>query len=92
MCTGLCAGAAFNAVAFGRKQWYLLPPSTPHLFLNISTRLWVQTELPKLGIKPIEFVPHAGEVHAFLTLCRLVCACVCTCDMFVCCVCERVFG
>ena len=52
---------AWNALVYGRKQWYLLPP--PHAVYSIDHPLaWVKDSLPSLSAHVLECVQEQGDV------------------------------
>ena len=57
-------GAAMNAILFGRKQWWLLPPYG-HVIMDPELRPGAEGSTEKLGelpIAPLQCVQEAGEV------------------------------
>ena len=58
--------SAYNALVYGRKRWYLLPPLLPRV-IDMDTALpWYEVltyeNLNKLPVKPIVFDQYPGEV------------------------------
>lgn len=53
---------AWNALAYGSKLWFLLPPFVrfgPH---SMDMRAWYANVFPSLPVEPLRCVQHAGEV------------------------------
>lgn len=76
--------SANNALIYGAKHWYLLPPQASIGDKGWETAksmpAWVEEIMPKLDVKPLQCVQHAGEIayvptlwwHGIVNLCDSV--------------------
>lgn len=71
---------AYNALIYGAKRWFVLPPQATHGPEQPSMLDWLENNLPTLKTPPLQCVQHAGEVayvpsgwhHGILNLCDAV--------------------
>ena len=54
--------SAWNALVYGSKRWYLLPPNLDYRLQYASMGTWVREVLPELPYTPLECTQRAGEV------------------------------
>ena len=54
--------SAWNALVYGAKRWYLLPPNLDYRLQYSHMPNWVRSVLPRLPYRALECTQRAGEV------------------------------